>query len=127
MEFLNEIEIDDEVKSQLASKVQEEIQRKIDLEVSGLKSKNDELIAERIKWQEEREKVAQAAKREAEEKAKSENDYKQLFESQKAEADQLRSVIDRMNQDISRQQINGEASKIAATRQNYFSNRSARG
>lgn len=45
MEFLNEIEIDDEVKSQLASKVQEEIQRKIDLEVSGLKSKNDELIA----------------------------------------------------------------------------------
>ena len=113
MEALNEIELDDEVKAKLGDILEREIQTRLDQEVSGLKAKNDELISERKKAQGEREKAEQTAKTRAEEKAQAENDYKQLFESQKQESDTLRSTIDKMNSDISRSRIDGEAIRIA--------------
>ena len=113
MEALNDIELDDEVKAKLGDILEREIQTRLDQEVSGLKAKNDELISERKKAQGEREKAEQTAKTRAEEKAQAENDYKQLFESQKQESDTLRSTIDKMNSDISRSRIDGEAIRIA--------------
>lgn len=114
MDFLNEIELDEEVKSQLAEKLQAEIQAKLEAETAGLKAKTDELLAEKKRIQKEREEARQMAKLEAEEKAKAENDYKQLFESQKEESNALRVKIEEMNANIVRSKINSEAAKVAS-------------
>lgn len=114
MEALKDIELDDDVKGQIAERLELEIQARLDQEVSGLKSKNDELIAEKRKAQEATEAAKARAKQEAEDKARAENDYKQLFESQKQESDTLRKTIEKMNSDISRSKIDQEAVKIAS-------------
>lgn len=109
MDFLKEIEIDEEVKGKLA----EQFESYLNETTSGLKSKVDELLGEKKRAQKAREEAEATAKLQAEEKAKAENDYKQLFESQKSEADTLRQQIEAMNKDIRNQKISTEAAKIA--------------
>ena len=108
------VELDDGLKEQLASRFSEALQAKLNEETSGLKNKVDELLAEKKKVQQEREDARLQAKLEAEQKAAKENDYKQLFESQKQEADTLRSTIEKMNNDIKQQKIGTQAAKLAA-------------
>ena len=115
MDIFEGIELDDEVKTQLSEKVNAAIAAKLDSETKGLKSKVDELLGEKKAAQKAKLAAEEAAKAKAEEKAKAENDYKQLFESQKAEADTLRSTIEKMNQDIVREKITGQASKLATS------------
>jgi hypothetical protein len=115
MEFLNEIELDDDIKKTLAEKLQAELNARINEQTSGLKAKNDELLAEKKRVQQEREEAKQQAALEAEKNARSENDYKQLFESQKEESNALRAKIEEMNSNIVRQKINSEAFKVAST------------
>lgn len=115
MEFLNEIELDDDIKKTLAEKLQTEIETRINEQTSGLKAKNDELLAEKKRVQQEREEAKQQAALEAEKNARNENDYKQLFESQKEESNALRVKIDEMNGNIVKQKINSEAFKVAST------------
>jgi hypothetical protein len=115
MEFLNEIELDDDIKKFLAEKLQAELDARINEQTSGLKAKNDELLAEKKRVQQEREEAKQQAALEAEKNARSENDYKQLFESQKEESNALRAKIEEMNSNIVRQKINSEAFKVAST------------
>jgi hypothetical protein len=91
MDFLKDIELDETVKAQIAEAVTAHTQAQIEASITGLKSKNDELLAEKKRVQRERDEAAQLAKSEAEEKAKASNDYKQLFEAQKNEADQLKA------------------------------------
>jgi hypothetical protein len=109
MEFLNEIELDDDIKKTLAEKLQAELDARINEQTSGLKAKNDELLAEKKRVQQEREEAKQQAALEAEKNARNENDYKQLFESQKEESKALRAKIEEMNNNIVRQKINSEA------------------
>ena len=87
----------------------------IEERTAALKRKNDELLAEKKAKQREAEEAQQMAKLEAEEKAKKENDYQQLFESQKSEADSLRRKIEEMNANIIQQKIQAESGKIAAS------------
>ena len=108
------VELPEEAKQAITAKFNEELQAKLDSETAGLKAKVDELLAEKKKVQAEREEARLAAKLEAEQKAAAENDYKQLFESQKGEADSLRKTIENMNADITMQKISAEAGKIAA-------------
>lgn len=115
MEFLNEIELDDDIKKTLAEKLQAELDARINEQTSGLKAKNDELLAEKKRVQQEREEAKQQAALEAEKNARNENDYKQLFESQKEESNALRAKIEEMNSNIVRQKINSEAFKVAST------------
>jgi len=113
-DLLQDVELDDGLKEQLASRFSEALQAKLNEETSGLKNKVDELLAEKKKVQQEREEARMRAKQEAEDKAAKENDYKQLFESQKQEADTLRSTIEKMNNDIKQQKIGTQAAKLAA-------------
>ena len=115
MEFLNEIELDDDIKKTLAEKLQAELEVRINEQTSGLKAKNDELLAEKKRVQQEREEAKQQAALEAEKNARNENDYKQLFESQKEESNALRAKIEEMNSNIVKQKINSEAFKVAST------------
>ena len=119
MEFLNEVELDDTVKQQLAEKfnqtLEKTLQDKIAEEVAGLKAKNDELLSEKKAAQRAKEELDAKARAEKEEIAKQQNDFKQLYESQKQEADSLRKKIEEMNFTVQRQTIGGEASRIAAT------------
>lgn len=115
MEFLNDIELDDDIKKTLAEKLQAELDAKINEQTSGLKAKNDELLAEKKRVQQEREEAKQQAALEAEKNARNENDYKQLFESQKEESNALRAKIEEMNSNIVKQKINSEAFKVAST------------
>lgn len=115
MEFLNEIELDDDIKKTLAEKLQAELEARINEQTSGLKAKNDELLAEKKRVQQEREEAKQQAALEAEKNARNENDYKQLFESQKEESNALRAKIEEMNGNIVRQKINSEAFKVASS------------
>lgn len=110
MDFLKDIEIDEEVKGKLA----EQFESYLNETTSGLKSKVDELLGEKKRAQKAKEEAEAQARLKAEEKAKAENDYKQLFESQKTEADTLRQQIEKMNADIRGQKINAEAAKLAA-------------
>jgi hypothetical protein len=115
MDFLNEIELDDDIKKTLAEKLQAELEARINEQTSGLKAKNDELLAEKKRVQQEREEAKQQAALEAEKNARNENDYKQLFESQKEESNALRAKIEEMNGNIVRQKINSEAFKVASS------------
>jgi hypothetical protein len=74
--FLNEIELDDDIKKTLAEKLQAELDARINEQTSGLKAKNDELLAEKKRVQQEREEAKHQAALEAEKNARSENDYK---------------------------------------------------
>lgn len=103
------IELNDEQREA----IQAHIQAMIDQEVSGLKSKNDQLLAEKKAKQREAEEAQRMAQQQAEEKAKAENDYKQLFEAQKSEADILRDQMAKMQQDAIQARINAESGRIA--------------
>ena len=115
MEFLNQIELDEEVKTELVKGFQAEARKLIEKEVAGLKAKNDEILHERSLLQEKIAETEARVKRRAEDKAKEENDYRQLFEAQKAETDTLRSTIEQMNKQAVTQKVNSEAAKIAGT------------
>lgn len=118
-DLLQDIELDDSVKEQIASRFEEtlqsQLQAKLQEETTGLKSKVDELLAEKKKVQAEREAAREQAKLEAEEKARAENNYKELFESQKEESSALRQTIEKMNADMQRQKISEQAVKLAAS------------
>ena len=114
MEFLKEIELDDEIKGKLTEGIQAYVQTQIEEQVTGLKAKNDELLAEKKRIQREKEKADAEARTEAERVAQEQNDFKQLYESQKNEADSLRKKIEEMNHAVQRQTITGEAAKIAS-------------
>jgi hypothetical protein len=108
---LQNVELDEEVKNVIA----EQFEKQLAEQTAGLKAKVDELLSEKKRVQQEREEARLQAKLQAEEKAQKENDYKQLFESQKVESDTLRKTIEQMNNEISRQKITAEAGKIATS------------
>jgi len=111
---LQNIELDEETKSAIAQQFNEQLEAKLNEETAGLKAKVDELLGEKKRVQQEREEARMQAKAEAEEKAKRENDYKQLFEAQKQESDTLRATIEKMNANLQKTQITAEAGKIAS-------------
>jgi hypothetical protein len=114
MEALKDVELDEEEKGKLEEKIEQELQSRLEEEISGLKLKNDELITEKRIVQEEREAARIEAKAVAEAKAKAKNDYRQLFESQQQETNTLRSTIDQMHSDITLSKIAAEAAKISS-------------
>lgn len=114
-ELLQDFELDDSIKEQLSERLNQTIQQRLEEETTGLKSKVDELLAEKKKVQAEREAAREQAKLEAEEKAIAENNYKELFESQKEESNTLRQTIEKMNADMQKQRISEQAVKLAAT------------
>ena len=118
MEFLNEVEVDDAVKQQLAEKFNETLNKtleeKIAEEVAGLKAKNDELLAEKKAAQRAKEELDAKAKAEREKYAQENGQYEELYKSQKQEADSLRAKIEEMNQQVVRQKVQSEATKIAS-------------
>jgi len=111
---LQNVELDEETKSAIAQQFNEQLEAKLNEETAGLKAKVDELLGEKKRVQQEREEARLQAKAEAEEKAKRENDYKQLFEAQKQESDTLRATIEKMNANLQKTQITAEAGKIAS-------------
>lgn len=119
MEFLNEVEVDDAVKQQLAEKFKETLDKtleeRIAEEVQGLKAKNDELLAEKKAAQRAKEELDAKARTEKERYAQENGQYQELYESQKQEANALRQKIEEMNQQVSRQKVQSEATKIAAS------------
>ena len=119
MEFLNEVELDDAVKQQLSEKFKEtldkSLEEKVAEEVSGLKAKNDELLAEKKAAQRAKEELDAKARIEKERYAQENGQYQELYESQKQEADTLRQKIEEMNHLATRQKVQSEATKIAST------------
>ena len=109
------LDINEELQKKLAEQFNAQLEQQLEAQTSGLKSKVDELLSEKKRVQAEREEARLQAKLEAEEKAKKENDYKQLFESQKQEADTLRQTIEKMQLATKKAKISQEAGKIAAS------------
>jgi len=114
MEFLKEIELDDEIKGKLTEGIQAYVQTQIEEQVTGLKAKNDELLAEKKRIQREKEKADAEARTEAERVAQEQNDFKQLYESQKAEAEKLQVQLQEVNSNIQRQTVMSEAARLAS-------------
>jgi hypothetical protein len=119
MEFLNDIDLDQELKTQLQQKIDEAMKAKVAEELEnqtkGLKAKNDELLAEKKAIQRAKEESDAKTRAEAEELAKKQNNFQQLYESQKEEADALRSKIEEMNKLAVRQTVQSQASKFAVS------------
>jgi len=119
MEFLNEVELDEEVKKQLSEKFKEtldkSLEERIAEEVQGLKAKNDELLAEKKAAQRAKDELDAKARAEKERYAQENGQYQELYESQKQEANALRQKIEEMNQQVVRQKISSEATKIAGS------------
>jgi len=115
MDFLNEIELPDEVKGTLQEKLQEFTQAQIDEQVAGLKAKNEELLAEKRKAQQEKDRIDSEAKAEREKVAQENGQFKDLYEAQKQEASQLRKTIEEMNQAVAQQKVKSEASRLASS------------
>lgn len=113
-ELLQDIELDDSIKEQLSERFNQTLEARLEEETRGLKSKVDELLGEKKRVQQEREEAREQARLEAEEKAKAENNYKQLFEARSEENNQLRAQIDKMNAEAQQQKINEQAVKLAA-------------
>jgi len=115
MDFLNEIEIPDEVKGTLQEKLQEFTQAQIEEQVAGLKAKNEELLAEKRKAQQEKERIDAEAKSERERVAQENGQFKDLYEAQKQEASQLRQTIEEMNKSVAQQKVQSEAQRLASS------------
>lgn len=114
METETAVETNTDQQAVIEALAAERAEQLIEERTAALKRKNDELLAEKKAKQREAEEAMQMAKLEAEEKAKRENDYQQLFESQKAESDSLRKKIEDMNNSIIEQKIQAESAKMAA-------------
>lgn len=114
MEFLKDIELDDEIKGKLTEGIQAYVQTQIEEQVTGLKAKNDELLAEKKRIQREKEKADAEARTEAERVAQEQNDFKQLYESQKAEAEKLQVQLEEVNSNVQRQTVMSEAARLAS-------------
>jgi len=115
MDFLNELELPDEVKGTLQEKLQEFTQAQIEEQVAGLKAKNEELLAEKRKAQQEKERIDAEAKSERERIAQENGQFKELYEAQKQETSQLRQTIEEMNQSFAQQKVRTEAQKLASS------------
>jgi chromosome segregation ATPase len=103
------------VKDQLRQELEQEYNNKLQETVKGIQAKNAELLAEKQQWKRERDDAEKLAQERAEEKAKAENNYKQLFESQKQESDNLKSKLTEFQENIKRQKVQSEASKLASS------------
>jgi DNA repair exonuclease SbcCD ATPase subunit len=113
-DLLQDIELDEGVKEQLASRLKEAIDAKLSEELSGLKRKNDELLAEKKKVQQEREEAREQARLEAEEKARKENDWKQLAQSAEERLETKSAELETLRGHIKKQKIMTEAAKLAS-------------
>tara|TARA_R110000868_G_scaffold338663_1_gene599429 strand:+ start:5381 stop:6040 length:660 start_codon:yes stop_codon:yes gene_type:complete len=115
MDILSEIELDDEVKEKLTANFEATMAARVAEATQGLKAKNDELLSEKKKVQLAMTEAEKRASQEAEEKLKAGNNYKQLYESQKAESEKYRSEVDSLQNSFKQNKISAEAAVIAAT------------
>lgn len=82
-------------------------------DVTGLKRKNEELLAEKRASDERRRAAEEEARRQAEEKALAEGNYKQLFESSQAKTGEWEQKYTQLEQSIHQRDINLAATRIA--------------
>ena len=103
------------VKDQLRQELEQEFNNKLEETIKGIQAKNNELLKDKLQWKREKDDAEKLAQERAEEKAKVENNYKQLFESQKQESDNLKSKLTEFQENIKRQKVQSEASKLASS------------
>jgi hypothetical protein len=119
METTNELPIEDADKSKLQSDIdstiEAKVQERLDQEIAGLKSKNDQLLAEKKAIQKAKEEADAKARDEREKQAQENGQYKELYESQKAENDSLSVRLKEMMENQQRQTIKSEALRLAGT------------
>ncbi len=119
METLKDLPIEDADKSKLQTEIEStieaKVQERLDQEVAGLKSKNDELLAEKKAIQKAKEQADAKARDDKEKQAQENGQYKELYESQKAENDSINLRLNEMMESQQRQTIRTEASRIAGT------------
>tara|TARA_E500000318_G_C3540128_1_gene204275 strand:+ start:226 stop:900 length:675 start_codon:yes stop_codon:yes gene_type:complete len=119
METTNELPVEDADKSKLQSDIdstiEAKVQERLDQEIAGLKSKNDELLAEKKAIQKAKEEADAKARDEREKQAQENGQYKELYESQKAENDSLSVRLKEMMENQQRQTIKSEALRLAGT------------
>ena len=119
METLKDLKIEDADKEKLQieieSTIEAKVQERLDQEIAGLKSKNDELLAEKKAIQKAKEEADAKARDEREKQAQENGQYKELYESQKAENDSLGLRLKEMMESQQRQTIKSEALRLAST------------
>jgi hypothetical protein len=119
METTNELPVEDADKSKLQSDIdstiEAKVQERLDQEIAGLKSKNDQLLAEKKAIQKAKEEADAKARDEREKQAQENGQYKELYESQKAENDSLSVRLKEMMENQQRQTIKSEALRLAGT------------
>ena len=119
METLKDLQIEDaekeKLQTEIESTIEAKVQERLDQEIAGLKSKNDELLAEKKAMKRAKEEADAKARDEKERQAKEDGQFKELYESQKNEADVLRQKIDEMNNQVSLQKVQTEAAKVASS------------
>ena len=81
--------------------------------ITGLKSKNDELLGEKKKETNKRREAEELARKETEEKARADGDHEQLYKSSEAERAKLRSELDNMINANGNEKRKNAAMKIA--------------
>lgn len=82
-------------------------------DVTGLKRKNEELLAEKRASEERRRQAEEEARRQAEEKALAEGNYKQLFESSQTKTAEWEQRYSQLEQSIQQRDINLAATRVA--------------
>ena len=84
-------------------------------DLTGLKNKVDELLGEKKALEKRRNEESEQARLAAEQKSKESGDFKQLYESQKQEAERFKTELETLNERVKTQSLSAEASRIAAT------------
>ena len=115
MEILKDIELPEEVKAQVTEQLQQFTQAQIEEQVAGLKAKNEELLAEKKRAQQEKEEAYAKARAEEERVLQESGQFKELYEAQKQEASQLRKTIEEMNAAVAQQKVTAEAQRLASS------------
>ena len=119
MEILNQLEINEEnkakLKTEIDSAIEAQVKQRLDQEVAGLKSKNDELLAEKKAIQKAKEEADAKSKQEQEKNAQENGQFKELYESQKAENESINLRLKEMIDSQQRQTIKSEALRLAST------------
>lgn len=83
-------------------------------DVSGLKSKVDELLAEKKQAQQKAKEAEEAAKQAAAEAAKKNGDYEALYKSAQAELEKKTGQFQELQQSIQKKEISSQAMRVAS-------------
>ena len=109
-----EDQVKQDIKDSGKTYTEEEVQKMIDEQVSGLKNKVDELLGEKKSASQRAKELEEQQKQQEEERLKEKEQFRELYEREQEAKRELQDKYEEFQHRIQKETINSEATKLAA-------------